>query len=487
MKPDMLQWVQLAVRYGPFFFSILFLAVVVRWAHKTYHQVTTRQNPPASKQEIETYQWTFIVSSLIGVALVFVSVAWWLKHPPGIYVFRAQILNLKSYESLDSGASGPDTYFRPVPRSVFPGDETPLRNMRFIAVQLDAPFKPGQMIPVDFCKGQGKRVTFQIEYTDADSEPSFVVEWNEEKQQNELKRVQADPRVRDAWLPLSLLISSAYAEHPPGPLAPGQMIESGKWSGQAVPPSKIPMTTFENPATASPATVNSEESRIEARMRCTRLVDVLQNPLSEVGSKIASIEDLGRFDEATFRECATSRTDGEPTLVTLLDLTRHSDAELASKARRVLARFDVDSYLVQKLKSQNAAAVKEAELVLLRLDKKNAERVLKDAGSDQIAAQKPLLKEVASNGNARIVRPSGSSKGDQYFVKATWDPQRTDVVTCLTGLFNRELANSRTPQQEAALMAGRKDRVVYWYDKQWAIGMATKIESCGGQAQFVSR
>jgi len=35
-------------------------------------------------------------------------------------------------------------------------------------------------------------------------------------------------------------------------------------------------------------------------------------------------------------------------------------------------------------------------------------------------------------------------------------------------------------------MKGRRDRVVYWYGKEWAISIARKIEDCGGQARFVS-
>jgi len=327
--------------------------------------------------------------------------------------------------------------------------EQQLRNERFIALRFDGPFKPGHSIPIEFSKGEGKRTPLEVPYSADEAEPAYVVEWNEQTQKNELKRVGHS----SGGAMLSPLIREAQAQ---------QEVSPGAAAGQTSPLQPAP----------------------PADDRCTQDIATLQDSSTDVGAKIAATEDLGQLDDAHFRDCLSTRTKREPVLVTFIDLSRHDDPELASKSHRVLRRFDVDQYLIQQLSRPESA--KAVEPILLRLDRTQAEAVLKRAGAEQSPSLKRLSGRIGAGEQTQMVRPSGSAKGDRYYVEATWDPNRQDVVDCLTRLFNEELISRRSLADEAALMRARSERLVYWYDKDWAIGMARKVEACGGKASFVN-
>ncbi len=443
--------VQLAYQYGPFFFSVLFVVFVTGWAHKRFREVSDR-TPPAAPADLATYRIEFVVSWAIGIALVAASVAWWFAHPPGVYVFRGVVRNLKAYETLDPAI--PDVYFRSVLRPVFAGDETQFRNERFIALQLNKPFKRGQTIPVDFVKGKEKRLTLEIEYSGDEEEPAYVIAWDEKSQKNVLSRVSSSP----AHAGLVRIFPEAHAQEA---AEPSLRVERAQGVVRAAP-----SDTY-NP-------------------RYGHIIKNLQDPYTDVGTKIVSVEELQGLDTGEKRDVLLTRTSKESMLVTLFDLTRHSDAELASKARSALAQFDFREYLAGELRSPVKARREAASDILFRLDRSQAAEVLKQAGAERDPALRNLASQAASDDNFQTVRPSGSARGDQYYVKATWDPKSPEVVACLTRLFNQALISKRSLQDEVALMAGRSQRIVYWYEKEWAIGIAHDIEKCGGRARFIN-
>jgi hypothetical protein len=169
--------------------------------------------------------------------------------------------------------------------------------------------------------------------------------------------------------------------------------------------------------------------------------------------------------------------------MTLLDLTRHSDHELAAKATMLSQRLDTDNYIVQRLSSSNTEDRKMAEAVLLRISKSHSQQLLTRVNSNA-----PDLKGTAQeikSGNIQLLQPTGSNSGDRYYVKATWDPEKNEVVSCLTRTFNQNLISNRSLNDERKLMQGLRERYVYWYDKEWAINIAKQIKMCGGDAQFV--
>ena len=70
-------------------------------------------------------------------------------------------------------------------------------------------------------------------------------------------------------------------------------------------------------------------------------------------------------------------------------------------------------------------------------------------------------------------------------MRARWEPTDTAVVDCLTELFHRELRHDRTLEDEKVIMTGRKERIVWWYSKEWALWIAEQIKECGGTAGFI--
>ncbi len=450
MKSESLsQWVELAFQYGPFFFSILFLIFISRSARQSYNRVSVRRDPPPTEKEMAVHRWVFITSFAVGILLVAASVVWWFGYKPSVYVFRGTIKNLREYEKLDSDGS---IYFRSELRRIFAGDETQLRNEHFVAIQ-ETPFRRGQTIQIDFGKGQEKRNTFEIAYSPEEVEAAFVIEWNDKEQRNIMKKFSVDKKSAGLFSVDRLVFA------------------------QSILPQSIPVDRG--------VTVTRRVQPTNVNLTFRKLVDDLQSPYTDVGSKIVATEQISKLDPATFKECLTTKTQQESMLVTLLDLKRHTDKELASKANQVLIQFDVEGYLAQQLGSDNVEVRKDAQEALFHMDKAQAERVIKTVDAKKTPGSKLFFAQFDSYSASRSVRATGSLNGDRYYVKAEWDPSNGETVSCLTRLFHDELQTSRTIDQEAVLMRGRKERLVYWYSKEWAIGITGKIEHCGGKASFV--
>jgi hypothetical protein len=208
----------------------------------------------------------------------------------------------------------------------------------------------------------------------------------------------------------------------------------------------------------------------------------LQNPRSTVGGKITALESLLRG--STSASVLTTPTTIEAPAVTLIDLTRHSDKELAYLARTALESAHVNEVVRALLNSDQPSERAAGEAILFRMDQAEARQIAGSLRPD--SRNQRLIAEVNSGARSINLRPTGSSQGDRYYVQASWPPADTRAASCLSGLFNDELINSRTLDAEKTMMAGRGTRLVYWYDKNWAIGIAQKISGCGGKAEFVS-
>jgi hypothetical protein len=360
------------------------------------------------------------------------------------------IKNLREYEAIDSDEN---IYFKPELRRVFAGDETQLRNERFVAVQ-ESPFKRGQKIRIDFAKGKEKRSTFEISYSPEESEPAFIIEWDDKEQKNDLKKFSEDKKS------LGLFSSDRIV------------------FAQSVPSQPIPVDRG--------ATVTRQMQPTPVNVAFRGLVDDLQSPYTDIGTKIVSIEKISKLDQELLKECLTTKTEQESMLVTVLDLTRHSDKELAFKANQVLIQFDIEDYLTEQLGSNSSLARKQAEEVLFHMDKAQAVHIVSKVEANKGQHSNLSIAQIDAKSASLSVRATGSAKGDRYYVKAEWDPSKEETVSCLTNLFHKELYNSRTTDEETALMRGRRERVVYWYSKDWAIWIKGKIEQCGGRASFVS-
>src|SRR5260370_21105005 len=85
----------LALQYGPFFFALLFVLGVTRWAYGAFKENNAANTSPKA---FNTMRLVFLCSFFFGLVLVVVSVSCWLRSRPAIYVFRDEIVDPRHYD-----------------------------------------------------------------------------------------------------------------------------------------------------------------------------------------------------------------------------------------------------------------------------------------------------------------------------------------------------------------------------------------------------
>jgi hypothetical protein len=431
MKPeDLSNLSEVALQYGPFFFSLLFVLVVSRWAYGAFKETNAGKN--STPQALSTVRLVFLCSFFFGLVLVAVSVNWWLRSRPHLFEFRGEIVDLHDYEKLASASE--NLYFRREIRDSIDG--IPMRNEHFLITQSTA-FHKGDVFDIEFSKNNSPRNEFKIFYDGVDSYPKFRVTWDDSLHTNVLQPEK---------------------QH----------------SAQAI---RFGRTVYAAPAQTM--VYQGKSTRRQVAQQADSPIAVLQDPSSDVGSKIVALDELNRVPPSVLTE--RSLPGHEPVLATLLDLTRYSDKEVSYKATAVIKRVDLDDYLLGKLNSRDKRDQADGEKVLLKLSATDSTRIL---GKLSPAKASPLRARISRSAVFQVA-PTASPQGDRYYVKARWNPGDERVVSCLTTLFNKELINTRSLDQERALMKGRSERLVFGYDKDWSTDMAEKIRTCGGESSFV--
>ena len=426
-------WSPLAYQYGPFFFSLLFLCVLL-W------QLASKM-AKASGADKGLWRRLIYCTFTFGVLLVGFSVFWWATHQVSMYVFRGKIQDLASYEQL----GGSDFFFRSEWKTLTGDVQDLRRDVRFLVLQ-DKPFREGQSFALDFAKGpSSSRNKFQIVFDPRNSEATYEVVWNDKEQRNELRKSTAAG---------STLVRSA--------------LPSGLLFVQTVQPPT---------ALARPYAVLADPEVLS-------LLGLLQDERNDVGSKIDAMDRILAAHPTRIREIMGMRTEREPAVLTFYDLSRHSDRELSAKARRVLDLGAATDMLATNLTVQNPQQRAQAVALLARIPRDDAAAIIKQVKSNNPAQARSLESNMARQA-AIDVKPTGSPQGDRYYVKASWNPGDERTVRCLTELFNRELMSNRGLEEEAKLMQGRSTRFAYWYSKDWALRMAGLIRGCGAKAEFV--
>jgi len=452
---DLPSFTELAYKYGPFFFALLFLVYLLGKFHKGYREAT-----PGPK--LRLFAGLLITTYAIGVGLVVVCVVSFVNRP-SLHVFRGTIRGVQSQIEFDSD----DAFFRDEFKRVMKGEENALKNVHFVAIQ-EQSFGPEQVVQVDISKGElrgeRQRQHVNIPYCPG-SAPAFKMGWDESSQKTLVTCSSAEPRHA-----LLQLVPSAHASEPPAVELTGDRIR---------------------PAAAAPAPTAVRPSSLHPE--AASLVAVLQGSAQSVGAKILVLDQLNRYEATGVAAIIRARTAIEPVAVTLLDLTRHSDPELSSKARQLLSKFDLVGDLVRQIRSAppSSPAIRDASLILARLDPPQAQRVLREVGSidkAKLVMVAPVVLQVA-RGEAAQPIATGTRQGDRYYVKAMWRPGDEAALKCLAANFNRELYSNRSLAQEEALMRDRKGtRVVFAAGesgKTWAVSIADEIRKCGARAQFV--
>ena len=203
------------------------------------------------------------------------------------------------------------------------------------------------------------------------------------------------------------------------------------------------------------------------------------------GKKIPIIDQLTQLDDANLEKCLKVSTDKELMALTILDLSRHTNEELAKKAKALSDRFNLASYIAEEIKSGDESRQNKAVDLLLRIKPDQAKQII-DGFAFLSDESKQDINKMISDGLSKVLIPTDSNQGDRYYVRASWDPKNEEALNCLTKLFNEVLLAKRSLDQEKVQMQkSNGQRWVYWYSKEWIIGMADAITECGGKASFV--
>ena len=376
-----------------------------------------------------------------------ISIGWWFRQQPTIHFFGGVIQDLKPYERLASE----NLYFKTVPKPAPFDDDLRETNVHFLAVQ-DKPFTENDDFEISYGKGTDVNTRessrFRVKFMPG-PEPKFKIAFDKSTSTSKLIQLNQEPK--ETQNRSFITLSSAFA---------------------------FPSSDF--------ATDQGNGIMVAARQEGQTIEDVfevLRQEKIEIASKIAAIDHLVARD-ATKEFLLQSPDD----ILVLLDLTRHSDRELAYKAKKVVDGLDVDTLLATVLSSPEKRKRETAENNLFRIERARAERILKKVLTYKGVETKKLLRvleEVRTGDKERLLIPTGSSQGDRYYIKAEWASGNQQIIDCLSELFNGNLRTNRTLDQEKQYMSGRSMRFVYWYSKDWTLGMADNIEKCGGKATFV--
>ena len=438
-------YTELAFKYGPFAFAILFGLVAL------YLMREAKGAAASADKEVEAQCGTFWIGAAItgcaSLCFAGIGTAYWLRASQAEHVFRGEIKDLSAYEQV----AADDFYFRTELRTAMQGESDPLHNMHFVVIQA-RPYTKGQIFEIAYLKeGAAKRTMLRLTY-EGETGPAYRIEYNEQARVSELKKIPTLAKPAQEQQHAAFSPFAAYA--------------------QGLPVSKLPAMSPQmvQRAVEAPAGVDM------------RLVSLLQDSRTPVGAKIDALDRLNALDAASLKAYAQAVTDREPFALTLIELSRHSDKELASKAKALAEKAGVDATLAAQLNSPKAEVRTAAQNAVFRVSPERAGRILQQAPASE--RTRTLASEVQAGDKQRMLTPVGSAGGDRYYVKANWDPKNQRVVSCLTDLFHRDLMSARSLQDEQKLMAGRSERLVFWYTKEWALSIADKIDACGGKASF---
>ncbi|UEM22830.1 hypothetical protein JL100_008820 [Skermanella mucosa] len=473
--PSFQEIVSLTFRYGVFAFSVIVLFLLTNKSHNQLE--TARSSPNPDQWQTRIYLAIHGAVWICGISLIFFASYFWWMDQPQRKVYQFSVVNVAPHEFVVNH----DLYVRSLDKPGPVPDAPQRRDLHFVVVS-DGSFGPDHSFELEYFKNEEKKYrTFRIPYV-PEKNLRYQIHYDAEGDSYSLQSLA------DASGPDFNLVSSALAQMSSGEEFPSEKLgrtrifnELGKSGNIApAPNSGDPYCTdnvFQNIVRCTPGPLQLERSGAPAASSVVPEIKILQVERSSVPSKINAIETLAKLPPATRMEVYDSISDPEPLIVTLLDLARHSDPELASKTRRLLSPTEVESALVAAV-SRMADEPDRAAAILARVEPPLALRVL-------ARVQMPRLDAARITAQPQLLVPTASSNGDRYYVKATWNPGDSQAQTCLTTLFNQSLVSNRTPEQESQMMANRSQRIIYWYSKEWALGIADSIRDCGARAEFV--
>ena len=436
---------EIALKFGPFLFVLLFLLIIDQRANSAY------KNEPKDSPRLGTFRGWFIASKIIIILLISVCTVWWLYNPPSrMNIFSGTIINLRDYEKIES----PELYFRNYTPDFVDhakiAHNAKIREEAFL-ISSNEPFFQEKNFSVYYRKqGSANPQKLVLRYTDKPN-PAYRVVYDKTNDQHYLKL--DEQKHSGKKYELLNFFGNAYAQDK-------KMIT--KTQDIARKTRKIPKQAID----LGPNLIN------------LRVIETLQNERAPVGLKIDLLKVIDRSSKNILDQYVKYTSKKEPMALTLLDLSRHTDRQLANKAKEILKKFNLPLFVNNALKSDSSNANSVATKILRRISiddfifilaqnkfdedssmliEKTIRKTMKKAQEKKLQARaspkalprypkklQPKIKNLKSFGS-KVLIPTGSSQGDRYYVKAIWsnNPGSKKIVKCLTELFFRSLIHNR--------------------------------------------
>ncbi|WNM62487.1 hypothetical protein [Candidatus Nitrospira neomarina] len=452
-----------AFSYGPFLFALLFNLFITNWAYSIYRKACMRTDPPATETEKNTYRSYFWLSGWFGILLVVVSIGWWFFRGPGdkkpsTHVFQGVFKNLQDYERLTST----EFYLRQELIPKLHPEARQLRHQHFLIIK-DKPFNDQNTFSLYYSKdprGTDPEI-LELKYT-PDPEPKYAITWDETLERTAIKplyEVKAKSRFTE-----DPFTDVAYAFNPIG------------WKPVMNRELTLLNSTF--------FTLTNSDSKVTILQ--------LENPSSHVAEKITALDELKKWNDEEIEAYFEALIPTESRVLVMLDLTRHTDRELASKAKQIISRVDINRIVAMDLLSTDQTRRQVAKETLFRVEQKRAEEILEKAlevnrthTTRPEAELNDLAQKVQAGMKTRIIFPTGSVEGDRYYIRALWDSGREDVVVCLAKLFYPALQHTESLDKYTQKIASSQGWYIFAKEKFQIIRLAESAETCGASVTFV--
>lgn len=430
---------RLASQYGPFFFSVLFALVMLPRAVKQFQDVALRRDSRTVDRWI--FGAYFLLTFGVLVGLVYFSSWWWAHHQP-IYVVSGAIHKLNAVE-----VWSPDPmFFKKEYDPSVPG-KTQTFDVNFLAYQEQKPFGKSSFEirfrkPYDPELGVPDFISVSVPSDGAFYD--FDATFNDKTGKNELvPRRSASSRTISQTAQWSLF-PAAYAATLP------QMANQAQQ--QQIASGVIPAPSSESVRNA--------------------MVNALQSVKVYTGSEIQALDNLRRISSAERTQFIESEA-VEPMVISLLDLARHDDHELRSKARALLQGVDIRAIFARKLSTNGVRDVYLAALT--RLDVKTAVAILKGLPHDPnpTATRKLRTRIEAAAWTPRFLSATTSPLGDRYWLAVGWRDGDRPTEKCVANTFS----NSKSVDMGPDSMRGPTMRQIFSYSKKRILDLADRIET----------
>lgn len=456
------EFTKLAMTYGPFFFAVFIFVWASRTFRKRYNQAV--RDHPDNQEFVRHAKRQDSIVLYLGISIVIVCIVWWFFASNELHVIAGKFEDIKDYEQITSES----IYLKSEPLKKIADNLPQLRNEYFLAV-VDPQAGEDAIFSIRYSKGPKHEVRLPLDCTEGKSN-CFKIIYDPQERKNRLVRCgQKQGQNKFNWFSPQ----EAFAH------------DTGKYT-------QPPLGNIHPPASQGPPTPSPKQRPLMLAKSASpqEITTYLADERSGVGQKIWSL-DILLSCRTCLAECLAAPAKNEPFILTVYDLTKHTDPELSAMAREVFRKINAPQYLVNSLKYGTMSAQTVGE-VLLRMDKplalKTGQHIVRNTGNPII--KQLVIKIERGQLSPMNLIPTGTREGDRYYVKAIWDRRNEKTISCLTKLFNSALISQRTSAQERELMnkmmEKRNYRVVYWYSKSWALQMARSIERCGAQAEFVA-